>query len=195
MKPLALLIVFILCVPVFSYAEIFVSGTVIDKENNEPLVGASVIVKGSDGKIKKFTTSKQAGKFNIALSSIEGCSLEISMISFAKQTIPLHNAKFPLTIYLEPGSIQLKEVAVKADKIREQGDTITYGVSAFAQTQDRSIGDVLKRMPGIDVEKSGKIKYQGEDINKFYIEGTDLLVENMEWQQTASTMKMLELWK
>jgi hypothetical protein len=53
-----------------------VSGTVIDKENNEPLVGASVIVKGSDGKIKKFTTSKQAGKFNIALSSIEGCSLE-----------------------------------------------------------------------------------------------------------------------
>ncbi len=175
MKPLALLIVLILCVPVFSYAEIFVSGTVIDKENNEPLVGASVMIKGGDGKIKKFATSKQGGKFNIALSSIEGCSLEISMISFAKQTIPLHNAKFPLTVYLEPGSIQLKEVAVKADKIREQGDTITYGVSAFAQTQDRSIGDVLKRMPGIDVEKSGKIKYQGEDINKFYIEGADLL--------------------
>lgn len=69
----------------------------------------------------------------------------------------------------------LKEVAVKADRIREQGDTITYNVGTFAQAQDRSIGDVLKRMPGIDVSNSGKIQYQGEDINKFYIEGSDLL--------------------
>jgi len=44
------------------------------------LDGASVIEKGSDGKIKKFATSKQAGKFNIALSSIEGCSLEQNRI-------------------------------------------------------------------------------------------------------------------
>lgn len=62
MKPLALLIVLILCVTVFSYAEILVSGTVIDKENNEPLIGASVMIKGGDGKIKKFATSKQAGE-------------------------------------------------------------------------------------------------------------------------------------
>ena len=48
-------------------------------------------------------------------------------------------------------------------------------VGTFAQAQDRSIGDVLKRMPGIDVSNSGKIQYQGEDINKFYIEGSDLL--------------------
>ena len=66
-------------------------------------------------------------------------------------------------------------VAVKADRIREQGDTITYNVGGFAQQQDRSIGDVLKRMPGIDVANNGKIQYQGEDINKFYIEGSDLL--------------------
>lgn len=76
---------------------------------------------------------------------------------------------------MESGNIQLQEVQVKADPIREQGDTVIYNVVNFAQHQDKSIGDVLARMPGISVEKSGKIQYQGEDINKFYIEGSDLL--------------------
>lgn len=160
---------------VSAMAQVNVSGTVVDKENREPLTGASVIIKGTDGKIKKFSTSKKDGAFAMSVPSVAGCRLEVSMMSFAKKTIPLDGATFPLTVELEPGSTLLKEVTVKADRIREQGDTITYNVGSFAQQQDRSIGDVLKRMPGINVEKSGKIQYQGEDINKFYIEGSDLL--------------------
>ena len=164
-----------LAVAVSAAAQVNVTGKVIDKENNEPLVGASVIVKGSDGKIKKFASSRSDGGFSITMPSVNGCRLEVTMMSFAKQSIQLDSVDFPVTVYMEPGSIQLKEVAVKADRIREQGDTITYNVGSFAQQQDRSIGDVLKRMPGIDVAKNGKIQYQGEDINKFYIEGSDLL--------------------
>lgn len=156
-------------------AQINVTGTVVDKEADEPLTGASVIVKGADGKIKKFATSKADGSFAMTLPSTEGCRLEVSMMSFAKKTIPLDNAAFPLRVELEPGTTLLKEVTVKADRIREQGDTITYNVGSFAQQQDRTIGDVLRRMPGIDVANNGKIQYQGEDINKFYIEGSDLL--------------------
>ena len=164
-----------LIVTVSAVAQVNVSGTVLDKDSNEPLTGASVIVKGADGKIKKFTTSKGDGGFAMSLPSVAGCRLEVSMMSFAKKTIPLDSVSFPLTVQLEPGTTLLKEVTVKADRIREQGDTITYNVGSFAQQQDRSIGDVLKRMPGINVEQSGKIQYQGEDINKFYIEGSDLL--------------------
>ena len=164
-----------LFVAVSAVAQVNVSGTVVDKESNEPLTGASVIVKGADGKIKKFTTSKGDGGFAMSLPSVAGCRLEVSMMGFAKNTIPLDSVSFPLTVYLEPGITLLKEVTVKADRIREQGDTITYNVGSFAQQQDRSIGDVLRRMPGINVEQSGKIQYQGEDINKFYIEGSDLL--------------------
>lgn len=160
---------------VFAVAQVRVSGTVIDKESNEPLTGASVIVKEADGKIKKYSTSKGDGGFVMSLPSVAGCRLEVSMMSFAKQSIPLDNVTFPLTVQLEPGTTLLKEVTVKADRIREQGDTISYTVGSFAQAQDRSIGDVLKRMPGIDVANNGKIQYQGEDINKFYIEGSDLL--------------------
>ena len=156
-------------------AQVNVAGKVIDKESNEPLVGASVIIKGADGKIKKFASSKSDGGFAITIPSVTGCHLEVAMMSFAKQSIPFDSVSFPLTVYMEPGTTLLKEVTVKADRIREQGDTITYNVGSFAQQQDRSIGDVLKRMPGIDVANNGKIQYQGEDINKFYIEGSDLL--------------------
>lgn len=164
-----------LVVAVSAVAQFNVIGNVIDKESNEPLVGASVIVKGSDGKIKKFASSKSDGGFAITIPSVTGCRLEVAMMSFAKQSIPLDSVSFPLTVYMEPGITLLKEVTVKADRIREQGDTITYNVGSFSQQQDRSIGDVLRRMPGIDVANNGKIQYQGEDINKFYIEGSDLL--------------------
>ena len=166
---------FSLFVTVNAVAQVNVSGKVIDGENNEPLTGASVIVKGADGKIKKYTMSKGDGGFAMSLPTVTGCRLEVAMMSFEKKSIPLDSVSFPLTVMLEPGTTLLKEVTVKADRIREQGDTISYFVGSFAQEQDRSIGDVLKRMPGIDVERSGKIQYQGEDINKFYIEGSDLL--------------------
>ncbi|MDE5809072.1 MAG: TonB-dependent receptor [Muribaculaceae bacterium] len=163
-----------LCVAVVN-GQVKVTGTVIDKEAAEPLAGASVMVKGSDGKIKKFATSQGDGSFSIDVVTTEGCRLEVTMMSFARQSIALDSVTLPVTIYMEPGSALLKEVTVKADRIREQGDTITYNVGSFAQKQDRSIGDVLNRMPGIDVSTSGQIKYQGEAINKFYIEGSDLL--------------------
>ena len=159
----------------WSPAQTTVSGSVLDKAANEPVAGASVIFKGADGRIKKFATTDAQGKFAMSPASTAGGRLEVNMMGYARQSLSLDSIKIPVTIYLEAGTIQLREVAVKADRIRQQGDTITYNVGSFAQQQDRSIGDVLKRMPGIDVAKSGKIQYQGEDINKFYIEGSDLL--------------------
>lgn len=170
-------ITYLLCSLVAAHvvAQVDVSGIVFDKDDNEPLAGASVIIKGVDGKIKKFATSKADGSFSLTMQSVVGCRLEVAMMSFAKQSLPLDSVSLPVKVYLQPGTTLLKEVTVKADRIREQGDTVTYSVGTFAQKQDRSIGDVLARMPGINVEKSGKIQYQGEDINKFYIEGSDLL--------------------
>ena len=131
--------------------------------------------RNPQSKIKKYATTNANGKFSISTPEIKGYTLDVSMMSFAKQTVKLDSVKLPVTVALSPSATILKEVAVKADRIREQGDTITYNVGSFAQSQDRSIGDVLKRMPGIEVSNSGKIQYQGEDINKFYIEGSDLL--------------------
>ncbi len=157
MKNLFITTLLLLLTALSAGAQTTVSGIVVEKDSGSPLAGASVVIKNAEGKIKKFASTKPDGTFSIAITADEGATVEISMISFAKQILPLKEAKSPLKIILEPKSLVLKEVAVKSEKIREQGDTITYSVGSFAQAQDRSIGDVLKRMPGINVNKSGEI--------------------------------------
>lgn len=153
-----------------------VAGRLTDKQTGEALVGANVMVKNEEGKLVKFATTREDGTFLIKLSAWnQGMTIHVSMIGMKTYTAPLSEEMTKLDIRMEEDTQELKEVIVKAGRIRENGDTVTYRVSGFAQKQDRSIGDVLQRMPGIDVASNGKIQYQGVDINKFYIEGSDLL--------------------
>ena len=80
-----------------------------------------------------------------------------------------------ILVKLYPQSIVINEVVIKAPKIRGQGDTVTYFVNQFSSDRAKTIGDVLRKMPGINVDTKGKITYNGKEINKFYIEGQDLL--------------------
>ena len=80
-----------------------------------------------------------------------------------------------LDLNLEHEERLLREVIVKAQKLWAQRDTLNYLVSAYTLQQDRTIGDVLQRLPGITIEDNKVIKYQGLPINRFYIEGLDLL--------------------
>lgn len=71
--------------------------------------------------------------------------------------------------------VALREVTVKAPAIRAKGDTLVYDIRAFAKAGDTYLEDVLKKLPGINVADNGTVSYQGKAINKFYIEGKDLL--------------------
>ena len=159
-----------------AFAQKEVTGLLTDKQTGEVLVGANVMVKNAEGKLVKFATTRDDGTFLIKLSAwSKGMTIHVSMVGMKTYTAPLTEEMTKLDIRMEEDTQELKEVIVKAGRIRESGDTVTYRVSGFAQKQDRSIGDVLQRMPGIDVASNGKIQYQGVDINKFYIEGSDLL--------------------
>jgi hypothetical protein len=157
-------------------AERLVTGTVIDLNDSTPIVGANILIKNEDGKLLSYGTTDNNGNFSLTLSTPASThTIHVTMMGYKYYNAPLPDDGKPLIIKMEDGALQLQEVVVKADRIRENGDTITYNVSSFAQKQDKTIGDVLKRMPGIDVANNGKIQYQGTDINKFYIEGNDLL--------------------
>ncbi len=77
--------------------------------------------------------------------------------------------------YFYPQAITLPEAKVKSPPVWQRKDTINYNASEFKQPQDRVIGDIIARLPGIEVSPSGQIKYNGKPINKYYIEGLDLL--------------------
>lgn len=91
-------------------------------------------------------------------------------MGFGTKKIPLEEFKNGATYILENKTFELKEVKVTPDKAFQRGDTTTYLVSAYMQKQDRSIADVLKKIPGIEVRQDGQISVDGKAINKFYIE-------------------------
>lgn len=153
-----------------------VSGNITDLLSDSPIAGANILIKNNQGKLLAYGSTNADGYFSIKLTQdSDSLSIHVTMIGYKPYSGLLKLDGKPLTIKMEESALLLQEVIVKADRIRENGDTITYDVGSFAQKQDRTIGDVLKRMPGIDVASNGRIQYQGTDINKLYIENNDLL--------------------
>ena len=71
-------------------------------------------------------------------------------------------------------SLDLKEVIVTAKKIRQSGDTISYSAATYRGKNDKTLEDLLRKMPGIEVKSDGQITYNGQWINEFYIEGLEI---------------------
>ena len=141
----------------------------------KPLAGVSVMLMGK-GRPRGFFTTTKTGFFSVKVQQgIAIDSLRMSKMGFSPFQIALKDFKNGACYTLEEKAFELKEVKVRPDKAQLRGDTATYLVSAFMQKQDRTIADVLAKIPGIEIKSSGEINVNGKPINKFYIEGMDLL--------------------
>lgn len=151
-------------------------GQVADKTTKEPLEVVAVGLLRSDSLTIGYTYTNEKGHFRV-LSPIGKAVTYISFTFMGYKTIvlPVTQFKNNTTTWLENAPIQIREVKITSNRIRQNNDTLTYAVSGFKMPQDRTIEDVLKKMPGIEVTESGTIKFQDKPINKFYIEGMDLL--------------------
>ena len=149
------------------------TGKVVD-ETGKVLQGANVIAYGPEGKVLSYAISGEDGTF--LLKKTDGMQrLSVSFLGYKTVNLSAEAFRDAQLIRMEPGGFQLKEVAVTAERIKESGDTLTYSVCGFKQAQDRSIADVIGKMPGLEVKSNGTIEYQGKSINEFYIEGMDLM--------------------
>lgn len=152
-----------------------ITGKVIDS-NKEILEGANIIALDENNHSICFAITDANGLYTLVIpDSITPKKIMVRYMGYESLDIPFSNMKDGTTITMKAGKFQLKEVRVKASKIRTMGDTLSYAVNAFKQGQDRSIADVIKKMPGLEVSESGSVSYQGMPINKFYIEGLDLM--------------------
>ena len=125
-----------------------------------------------------FVISAADGSFRLMLAATpasDSVYLHARALGYAEQQLRLPNRSQAVSLTMQAGTTQLKEVTVKGAPITKTSDTLSYKVSTFAGKQDRVIADVLKKMPGIEVAGDGQISYQGKPINKFYINGQDLL--------------------
>lgn len=168
-----LLIVLLYCVLGQVKAQTY-TGEVVDAQG-APLRNVSVVMHDKNRHTVAFTQTKEDGRFAITNKDHRGVSLSFSAIGYEKQTIALTQWAEGHRVVMAEQAFELKEVKVRAEKIRERGDTLVYNVFPFMQGQDRSIADVIKRMPGFSVSDDGQIKFEGKAISSFYVEGMDLL--------------------
>lgn len=152
-----------------------ISGKVLDKEDNSPISGVIVQVKDTAGNTYQYSITNDRGEYNIKYNISVAELLRFQCMGYKPQEIHIAEAQTTQTIYLVSQPTQLRDVIVKAPDIEQRSDTLTYYMSKYATAEDKKIADVLKRLPGIKVEDNGQIKYNGEPINKFYIDGSDFM--------------------
>lgn len=161
-----------------------IRGQVNDAASRQPLEAATVVLSSGDssapvaytltGADGSFTlrTQERPGSRNFG-DSPDSLFVTVSLLGYCTQSLPVRLEKkmlFDLT--MQP--FRLKEVEVRPGRVWGGQDTIHFQVDGFLGAQDRSIQDVLKKMPGIDIDEDGKIAYNGKEISRFYIEGLDL---------------------
>ena len=142
-----------------------------DSTTLEPLVGVTCRVFSSSGKFCSYGISDKNGL--VKLQPHLNDWLEFSFLGYEKQRINISSNQSPRIhiVFMKPSTVALREVQIKAPPISARNDTLVYRVSAFSKAGDRHLEDVLKRLPGVKVS-------QGKAINKFYIEGMDLMGNN-----------------
>ena len=152
----------------------------IQNEKNESLVGSTIILRDVDNKTIGYALSENSGQFSLTFKLTADkfpITISISHIGYTNyiSKILKNETSNPIKIKLVANSNQLDEIEIKTPISRRQ-DTTSYQVDKFAKEEDRSIGDVLKRLPGITIDtESGAIYHNDKKIKNLYIQGDDLM--------------------
>lgn len=160
-------------------AQTVISGKMTNKSDPSLQRGINITVQTSrNSGILAFAISKEDGGFEISFES-DLDSLWLIAKSMTIEKIELRVANFSQLLQLQAkqADFVLEEYMVEGVKspITSKKDTLSYDVERFTNQEDRVLVDVLKRLPGLEVSPNGAISYRGESIQKFYIEGLDLL--------------------
>ena len=163
------------CVTFLLSAQSVFSGNV-KNETGEAIIGTITVQAKNSLIIAGFTRSDANGKYTVGYEGkADSIVLTVSGMLIGKHSKVVVNKSQRVDFVIKEQALKLKEVTVNASKIRQNKDTLDFLVGAYTDQNDRVIGDVIKKMPGIEVAESGKISFNGREISKFYVENMDLL--------------------
>jgi hypothetical protein len=161
--------------PSYAQQPVLIKGKITDTLGTA-LQGVSITITTEEQQVLAFAISNKTGEYSVNMNTgLSPVVLNVRKLNYKpiRQVISAKSQELNFTLLFF--SEILPEVKIKSGPIRMRGDTISYQVSEFAEGRDRSIGDVLAKMPGIEIQGDGKVLYQGKPINRYYIEGMDLL--------------------
>lgn len=170
-----------------SFAQIFTGQVTNDKK--EPLTGVIVNLYSSNpDELLDYMITNENGNFTFDLKK-NTYKVELQALGFEKIdfTFSLDKNTYKNFILRKDTAKEIKEVIITETRpIKIKGDTVEYNAKSFRDGSERSIEDLLKKLPGVSVDSNGKIKIRGKEIEKVMVENDDffekgytLLTKNM----------------
>jgi len=178
MKQFILVLAFFCAFASYSQSKDFkISGTVVVEGENTPLESATVYLERiKDSTLITYTISDKNGKFTLEGKAYEkNVNLFISYVGYKthKQNVVLDSENVSLEIIkLQTDANALDEVVVTSRApITVKKDTLEFNVASFKTKRDANVEDLLKQLPGVEIDEAGKITVNGKDVNKILVNG------------------------
>lgn len=187
--------------------EAAVSGRISDIKGQEPLVGAVVQAlnpKDSVAYNYNATITDSEGNFRLKVKT-QKYILKLSSLGFEVKYIDIEPSKDNLKIDL--GTISMKENSIRLNDaeiigsippIVVKGDTIEYSANSYTNDENELLNDMLKRIPGIEVDTKGNITANGKPISKILVDGKEFFGNDIAMALNnlpANMIKKLQLFK
>lgn len=160
-----------------------VAGSVADPEG-EPLISASVrLMAAKDSTVVKGVVSDIDGKFTFPNIKQGNYIVEASYVGYEPQyrNVSVKNANANLgRITLNENAIMLRETTVVGIKtpITVKEDTIEFNADSYRTAPNAVVEDLLKRLPGVEVDSDGKITANGQSVTKILIDGKEFFSDD-----------------
>lgn len=143
-----------------------------------PNATIKIVTSDTNGLVKKFTFSNEAGKFSITVPTENyPLFLQISVVGYTTYSIAVTDSIVSgyKQFIIQPLTKDLPEVHVIAEQaITKRGDTTSFKVAAFEKGNESNISDLLRNLPSMSVDENGKANYNGKPISRVLLENDDL---------------------
>lgn len=148
------------------------SGLVTDEETGQPLEAVMISVL-RNGTMIDYALTDARGRYSLPWKYNGNLQVSVSLLGYRREIRNI-SAAGTLHIRLHPEAIALKEVQIRPGRIHGRKDTVRYNLAEFASSKDVHIKDVLKKLPGVDIDDNGQVKYKGKAIDHYFVEGMDV---------------------
>ena len=156
-----------------------VRGNLIDTISKQMISDATItVMKASDSSLVSFSRTNNKGEFNLNYLEKGKYRLLITHVGYRNYSrffeiddnaksidlgyIPMNNKSTMLAAV---------EVVQEAPPVTVKNDTIEYNAGSFKTKPNAVVEDLLKKLPGVQVDKDGKIKANGEEVKKVLVDG------------------------
>ena len=174
MKKIFLLLILSFSTTIFSQ-NIRFEGTVKDTTGVGLDMANIMAINQQTKAMDAYAITNEAGKFMMNLKANTAYTIKASYIGYQtfEKTVNTTSSNMNFPISLKEGTL-LKEVEVVHEMpVTISGDTIIYNSDSFTNGTERKLEDVLKKLPGVEVNKDGEIEIEGKKVQKVMVEGKD----------------------